>query len=105
MNQKVCSPILSRVTSQAKSENHSHPQSKKLDASRICKESKQLTLWESPQKPAAETKLFSEKPQIVSIPGVPPKEQHRYRVTLGNQILGDRLTLDQALALAKRWDL
>jgi hypothetical protein len=55
----------------------------------------------SQRKPATETKLFSDKPQIVSIPGVPPKEQHRYRVTFGSQILGERLTLDEALKLAK----
>jgi hypothetical protein len=41
------------------------------------------------------------KPQISSVPGISPKERNRYRVTLGNQVLGDRLTLDEALKLAK----
>jgi hypothetical protein len=43
-----------------------------------------------------------QKPQIVSIPGISPKQRDRYRVMLGDDILGDRLTLDEALKLAKR---
>lgn len=43
-----------------------------------------------------------QKPQISSIPGTSPKQRDRYRVILGGEILGERLTLDQALALAKR---
>lgn len=46
--------------------------------------------------------VLKTKPQIVSIPGISLKELHRYRVTLGSRILGDRLTLDEALKLAKR---
>lgn len=42
-----------------------------------------------------------QKPQITSIEGISPKERNRYRVVLGERILGDRLTLDQALELAK----
>jgi hypothetical protein len=42
-----------------------------------------------------------QKPQISSIPGIPPKERNRYRVMLGDEILGNRLTLDEALKLAK----
>ncbi|HEY9635215.1 MAG TPA: hypothetical protein V6D14_17570 [Coleofasciculaceae cyanobacterium] len=41
------------------------------------------------------------KPQIESIPGVSLKRRDRYRVTLGDEILGDRLDIDQALELAK----
>jgi hypothetical protein len=41
------------------------------------------------------------KRQISSIPGISPKERHRYQVTLGGEILGDRLTLDEALKLLK----
>lgn len=41
-----------------------------------------------------------EKPQVSGIPGIPPRERHRYRVTLGEEILGDRLTLDEAVTLA-----
>ena len=52
--------------------------------------SKQLTIWESPQSPVASAKLFCQKPQISSIPGISPKEPHRYRVMLGDGILGDR---------------
>lgn len=43
-----------------------------------------------------------QKAQISSIPGASPKNRHRYRVTLGDRILGDRLTLDEALELARR---
>jgi hypothetical protein len=46
-------------------------------------------------------KLFRQKPQILSIPGISPKELHRYRVILGSEVLGDRLTMDEALLLAK----
>ena len=41
------------------------------------------------------------KPQISSILGVSPRERDRYRVVLGDRILGDRLNLDEALKLAK----
>jgi hypothetical protein len=53
-----------------------------------------------PQSP--EATLFRHKPQIVSIPGISPKERNRYRVVLGDRILGDRLTLDEAIALANQ---
>jgi hypothetical protein len=63
----------------------------------------QLTLpLAAPQKPAQQANLFSRKPQISSIPGISLKQRNRYRVTLGGQLLGDRLTLDEALILAKR---
>jgi hypothetical protein len=42
------------------------------------------------------------KPQISSIPGVLPRECDRYRVLLGSEILGDRLTMDEAIALANQ---
>lgn len=42
------------------------------------------------------------KPQIVSIPGASPKQRDRYRVVLGERILADKLTLDEALKVAKR---
>jgi hypothetical protein len=73
----------------------------KRDASRLSRKSKQLNLWEPLQSPVPEAVLFRQKPQIVSIPGISPKEPHRYRVTLGGQLLGDRLTMDEALLLAK----
>jgi hypothetical protein len=73
----------------------------KRDASRLSRKVKQLTLWESPQNPVPEAELFRHKPQIVSIPGVCPKERSRYRVVLGTEVLGDRLTMDEALLLAK----
>ena len=41
------------------------------------------------------------KAQIASVPGISPKERDRYRVVMGDRILGDRLTLDEALKLAK----
>jgi hypothetical protein len=40
------------------------------------------------------------KAQISSIPGIPAKERNRYRVTFNGEILGDKLTLDEALKLA-----
>jgi hypothetical protein len=42
------------------------------------------------------------KAQIVSIPGVSPKERNRYRVIFGDEILGDQLTIAQAIALANQ---
>jgi hypothetical protein len=41
------------------------------------------------------------KPKICSIPGVFPKQRDRYRVVLWDRILGDHLSIDQAIALAK----
>jgi hypothetical protein len=41
------------------------------------------------------------KPQILSIPGVSQKQRDRYRVVFGGEILDDRLSIDQAIALAK----
>jgi hypothetical protein len=43
-----------------------------------------------------------QKAQIVSVPGISPKERDRYRVLLGDEILGDRLTMDEAIALANQ---
>jgi len=42
-----------------------------------------------------------QKPQISSLPGAHPRERHRYRVMVGDGILGDRLTLDEALKLVR----
>lgn len=44
----------------------------------------------------------SPKPQIASIAGLPITHPNRYRVMLGNQILGEYLAIDEALLLAKR---
>jgi hypothetical protein len=41
------------------------------------------------------------KPQISSIPGISSKESKRYRVMLGDQVLGNGLTANEALQLAK----
>jgi hypothetical protein len=46
--------------------------------------------------------LREQKPQIASIPGISPKGRNRYRVIAGERILGDKLSLDQAVKLAKR---
>jgi hypothetical protein len=73
----------------------------KRDASRLSRKSKQLNLWEPLQSPVPEAELFRQKPQIVSISGISPKEPHRYRVVLGAEVLGDRLNLDEALKLAQ----
>lgn len=42
----------------------------------------------------------SQKAQISSIPGTSLKDPNRYRVSMGNVVLGDRLTIDQVLKLA-----
>ncbi len=73
----------------------------KRDASRLSPKLKQLALWESPQSPVPEAGLFRQKPQIASIPGISPKESHRYRVVLGGEVLGDYLSIDEALLLAE----
>lgn len=54
------------------------------------------------QPKSPQLQRFPKKPQISSIPGIAPKERCRYRVTLGDQILGDFLTIDEAIALANR---
>ena len=48
------------------------------------------------------SKLFLQKsqPQISCLPGVSVKQKHRYRVILGGEILGDKLSLNEALKLA-----
>jgi hypothetical protein len=56
---------------------------------------------------AKQLKLFNltgnrQKPQIISIPGISTKERNRYRVTLGDRILGDQLAIDDALKLANQ---
>jgi hypothetical protein len=96
------SNIVAQLNSANKNDNHSHPQLEKRDASRLCRKAEQLTIWKTPQNPAPSVKLFRQKPQIVSISGISPKERHRYRVILGNEVLGDRLTLDEAIALANQ---
>jgi hypothetical protein len=74
--------ILSQLNSNHKNNNHSQ----------------QLALpLELPQKP----KIFRQKAQIKSSPGISPRERDRYRVLMGDRILGDRLNLDEALKLAK----
>lgn len=62
----------------------------------IAEDSHQLSLF-------PEQGIFQkrQKPQISCIPGISPKEQNRYRVSLDNKILGDRLSLQQALKLAE----
>lgn len=42
-----------------------------------------------------------QKPQISSVRGVHPRERYRYRVTVEDTVLGDHLTIDEALELAK----
>jgi hypothetical protein len=74
--------ILSQSQENSKNDNHSH----------------QLTLpLAFPQKP----EIFRQKAQITSSPGVLQKQRDRYRVLMGDRILGDRLSLDKALQLAQ----
>jgi hypothetical protein len=79
MNKKTCNTIVPHGATQAK---QSH---------QLCLPS------ELPEIHGAKPR----KPQISSIPGASIKEKNRYRVLLGDQILGDHLTLDEALKLAK----
>lgn len=63
---------------------------------------RQLSLWESPQQnPENFAPKKRQKPQISSVPGTSPKQRDRYRVVCRDQILGDRLSIEQALELAK----
>jgi hypothetical protein len=111
--------IFAQLNSNYKNDNHSHSQldnrdASRLspkspvkrreirDASRLSRKSRQLSLWEPQQNPVAEAGLFRHRPQIASTPGISPKERHRYRVVLGGEVLGERLTLDQAIALANQ---
>ena len=48
-----------------------------------------------------QAEFFSCKLQTASIPGIPSKERNRYPVMRGDEILGDRLTFDEALKLSK----
>lgn len=54
-----------------------------------------------PHSKGESRKLFSPKPQITTIPGVPIGVRERYRVVLGDEILGDCLSIDEAVKLAK----
>jgi hypothetical protein len=107
--------ILSQLNSRCKSDNHSHSQLDISDRSsghnNQGKTAQKRQSRQSKKKSPQQLELFAApntglslkiKPQIASIPGVPPKERHRYRVLLGREILGDQLTLDEAIALAKR---
>jgi hypothetical protein len=80
MNKKTCNTIVAHGATQAK---QSH---------QLCLPLESLEIHAT--KP--------HKPQISSIPGISPKERDRYRVVLGREILGERLTLDEAIALANK---
>ncbi len=64
-------------------------------------EHRQLGLFD-PQNTEFPPQPKRQKPQISSTPGTSPKELSRYRVTLAGQVLGDRLTADEALALSNQ---
>ena len=55
-----------------------------------------------PPAPPQNSKLFRQKPQIATISGVSPKKRNRYRVVLGDEVLGAQLTIEQAIALANQ---
>jgi hypothetical protein len=67
--------ILSQLKKDCKNDNHSHRLALSLE--------------------------LRQKPQISSIPGVSPKARRRYKVVFGSEVLGDQLTLDEALQLAQ----
>jgi hypothetical protein len=75
--------ILAQLNSDSKNDNHSHRLALPLA---------------SPQKP----EIFRQKAQIVSSPGSSPKQRDRYRVMVGDRVVGDFLTLDEAIALANQ---
>jgi hypothetical protein len=64
-------------------------------------EYRQLGLFD-PQDADLLPQVKSQKPQVSRTPGTSPKELFRYRVTFQGQILGDHLSIDQAIELAKR---
>jgi hypothetical protein len=74
-------------------------QSEKRVKKRSPQEHRQLALFDSQQVESV-LPLKRQKPQISSTPNIPPRERNRYRVTLEGQIIGDKLTLDEAVALA-----
>jgi hypothetical protein len=53
------------------------------------------------QPKAPQLQMFTKKAQISTIPGMSSKERNKYCVKLGDAVLGERLTLDEALKLAK----
>ena len=59
----------------------------------------QLSLFR-PSDNTALSPLSDKKPQIKSIPGISIKEKNRYRIILGGKVLGDKLSLEEALAAA-----
>jgi len=79
MNNNLSLIMFSQLNRNSKNENHSHQLSLPLALGRS-----------------------QEKPQISSIPGTHQRERHRYRVMLGDELLGDFLTVDQALTLVER---
>ncbi len=65
-----------------------------------------ITVSQSSDKIQQQLELFPlaskrQKAQISSIPGVCPKERNRYRVSVDGVILGNCLSVDEALRLAK----
>ena len=76
-------------------------QSERLSKRRSPQDHCQLGLFD-PQPAESLLPLRNEKPQISIISGVSVKDANKYQVKLGNQVLGSKLSLDEALALAKR---
>jgi hypothetical protein len=75
----------------------------------VKKESKNCatTIAQNPPAQGRQLELFTfqgkrHKPQISSISGISVKQRDRYRVVLGDEILGDFLSSDEAIALARR---
>ena len=71
------------------------------------KEKCNLSVTQTPPVEGRQLELFTHtgdrhKTQISSIPGISPKQRDRYRLMRGDQVLGDRLTLDEAIALANQ---
>jgi hypothetical protein len=62
----------------------------------------QLTLWKSPQSAESLLSQKRQKRQILSVPGTSPQKRNRYRVIFQGQILGNKLSIDKAVALTKR---
>lgn len=83
MNKKSCSTIVPQGATQAKP-----PQ-------QLC-----LPLEMPQKKPEGFALQKRQKPQISSIPGISPRIRNRYRVVLGDEVLGTELDLDAALQLA-----
>jgi hypothetical protein len=101
--------IFAQLNSGIKNDNHSHPQLEKRDASRLSKKTKQLNLWESPRKPAAEASPHLQIKSVAACERIDPKEI-RYALWIyphAVRACGGQYSADEAHKICKAvkgWD-